>query len=144
MWGGGGSGVPPASGWGCGAGEDAFWHRRAAVASGLWFYFGERGGVRQPVCPRGGWREVWGGDFLGGGVGKRRVPPPALPHRRLAQLRVGVRERPAVAAIAGHGEGGARPPAEDLPWDGVQRARHPRLGAGGVGVRDHIRVPLVF
>lgn len=73
-----------------------------------------------------------------------RVPTPGLPHGRLAELRVGVRQSPAVAAIAGHGEGRAGAPAEDLPRDGVQRARHPRLGAGGVGVRDHIRVPLVF
>lgn len=68
--------MPPASGWGCGAGEDAFWHRRAAVASGLWFYFGERGGVRQPVCPGGGLEGGVGwGFFLGGGWGRGASPP---------------------------------------------------------------------
>lgn len=65
----------------------------------------------------------------------------ALPHRRLVELLVRVREGP---AVAGHGEGGAGPPAEDLARDGVQRAGEAGLRAGGVGVRDHIRVPLVL
>lgn len=115
---------------GIGVGEGVFIRRRDAPRSGAGEGdtrgLGERGGVLSPPSTRA------------------RVPAPGLPHRRLAELRVGVREPPAIAAIAGHGEGWAGPPAEDLPRNGVQRTGHPRLGAGGVGMRDHIRVPLVF
>lgn len=127
----------------CGDGEDGRMPG-CVLASGWW-----GGGLGPATAPCCGARGDTRG--LGGSRGVRfplhtrtRVPRPGLPDRRLAELRVGVRQSAAVAAIAGHGEGRAGSPAEDLPRNGVQRAGHPRLGAGGVGVRDHIRVPLVF
>lgn len=71
-------------------------------------------------------------------------PGGALPHGRLVELLAGVlREGPA-AAVAGQGEGGAGPAAEDFARQGVQRAGQAGLRAGRVGVRDHVGVPLVL